>query len=105
MRNGPPVFKMMLSPKAANQGRGAATNQGRGGASFKNSKGKGIIQLKCEADMHNCESSPVQFTIAVGKSREDVHKETPRGPVMHDFVARNGLADQSSIRMSPSPWS
>jgi hypothetical protein len=91
-RGGPTVFKMMLSPKGPKQGKGgAAINQGRGGASFKSSKGKGIIQLKCEADMQSCGISPVKFTIAVGKSREDVQKQTPRGPVMHDFVAQNGF--------------
>lgn len=83
MKGGPPSFKMMLTPKA--------TNHGRGGGSFKKSKGKGVIQLKCEADMQCFPSSPITFTIAVGKSREDVKNEMRRGPVVHDFVVQNGL--------------
>merc|ERR1712187_208879 len=80
---GPLAFKMILSPVVA--------YEGKGGASFKKSKGRGTIQLKCEADMKSCGGSLVTFMIAVGKSREDVRKEELRGPVTHDFVAQNGL--------------
>merc|ERR1712113_639885 len=83
VQGGPPAFRMRVSPQVI--------STEKGGASFRKSKGRGIIQLKCEADLSPCDSSIVTFRISVGKSREHVKNEVPRGPVSHDFIARNGI--------------
>lgn len=72
---------MMLSPLGGTSG----------GTSFKKSKGRGIVQLSCKADLRCCGNSPVTFRIAVGRSREHVNDEVLRGPVSHDFVAQSGI--------------
>jgi len=66
-------FKMMIYPKQV-------TDQ-KGGASFKKSKGRGTVTIKCEADL-NTGSTPLQFRVYTGTGAS---KQTPRGPVEHDF--------------------
>lgn len=63
-------FKLMLFPKV--------NSEGRGGSSFKKSKGKGFIQLKCEADLHEEVCGTLRFRLFVSN-------QAPRGPVTHDF--------------------
>jgi len=68
-------FKMMIYPKQI--------PEQRGGASFKKSKGRGSITIKCEADVHHG-TTPLTFRIYTGQG---VNKQIPRGPVEHDFSA------------------
>lgn len=62
-------FKLMLFPKVS--------SEGKGGSSFRKAKGKGFIQLKCEADLHEV-AGTLKFRLFVGS-------QPPRGPVTHDF--------------------
>jgi len=64
------TFKMMLYP--------TAINDGKGGASFKKARGRGYVQLKCEAELLEAAAN-VSFRIHVGK-------QPPRGPVQHNFL-------------------
>lgn len=74
-------FKLMLFPKVS--------SEGKGGSSFRKSKGKGFIQLKCEADLHEV-AGTLKFRLFVGSQQ-------PRGPVTHDFShsAVKGLPKES----------
>lgn len=62
-------FKLMLFP--------TVSTEGKGGSSFRKSKGKGFIQLKCEADLQDT-AGTLKFRLFVGT-------QPPRGPVTHDF--------------------
>jgi hypothetical protein len=68
-------FKMMIYPKQV-------TDQ-KGGASFKKSRGRGSVTIKCEADL-TAGSTPLSFRIYTGTG---AMKQPPRGPVEHDFSA------------------
>eukprot|EP00929_Paragymnodinium_shiwhaense_P101540 TRINITY_DN646_c0_g1_i1.p1 TRINITY_DN646_c0_g1~~TRINITY_DN646_c0_g1_i1.p1 ORF type:complete len:306 (-),score=35.31 TRINITY_DN646_c0_g1_i1:328-1245(-) len=61
-------FKVILAPKEI--------ASRKGGQSFKRSRGKGSIQLKCESADDFTELVEVKFS--VGRS-------LPRGPIVHDF--------------------
>lgn len=65
------VFRLILSP---------APSRFRGGATFKNSCGKGSVQLKCETDAN----SQFSFRILIGDGRG--RYEAARGPVHHNFA-------------------
>lgn len=67
----PMPFRMMLVP--------AAVCRRRGGHCFKRARGRGSVQLKCEAsDIREDVNTNIQFTLCVG--------EGPlRGPVEHDL--------------------
>merc|ERR550537_1892310 len=67
------TFKMMIYPKVV--------NDSKGGASFKKAKGKGYVQLKCEAELSE-EVANACFRISIG-SGDNV--QPPRGPVHHNF--------------------
>lgn len=67
-------FKMIVHP--------TPKNDGRRGAGFKKSKGKGWIELKCEAPRESG-SQGIVFRFAVG--RDDVRQPT-RDVVAHDFA-------------------
>lgn len=68
-------FKLMITPKVA--------NDAKGGASFKKAKGRGYVELVCEATLP--ETAPeIQFRIGVGKEQETSKAET-RGTVQHNF--------------------
>jgi len=67
------TFKMMIYPKIV--------NDSKGGASFKKAKGRGYVQLKCEAELSEAIAN-VSFRISIGSG--DKHEE-PRGPVSHNF--------------------
>lgn len=67
------TFKMMIYPKAV--------NEGKGGASFKKAKGRGYIQLKCEAELNEAIAN-VAFRISIGSGDQ---RQPPRGPVYHNF--------------------
>jgi len=67
------TFKMMIYPKIV--------NDSKGGASFKKAKGRGYVQLKCEAELSEAIAN-VQFRISIGSGDR---QEDPRGPVSHNF--------------------
>jgi len=71
------TFRMMLVPMAA--------NDRKGGGSFKNAKGRGIVQVKCEDELD--EESEVRFRISVrGSDKSGPTEDQPRGPVVHKFA-------------------
>lgn len=66
------TFKMMLYPKVV--------NDAKGGASFKKAKGKGYVQVKCEAELSEAAAkAQVKFRIGVAG-------QEPRGPQSHNFA-------------------
>lgn len=67
-------FKMMLFP--------IFTKDGKTGASFKRSQGRGIVQLKCEADLSDAHAQ-VRLRISIGSGSK---AQPPRGPVSHTFT-------------------
>eukprot|EP00811_Abedinium_folium_P006272 NODE_15773_length_1031_cov_4.138274.p1 GENE.NODE_15773_length_1031_cov_4.138274~~NODE_15773_length_1031_cov_4.138274.p1 ORF type:complete len:249 (+),score=45.53 NODE_15773_length_1031_cov_4.138274:128-874(+) len=74
---GPKSFKLTVYPKPV-------SNQRRG-AGFKKAKGRGMVALKCEEELHP--SVPVlRFRISVGSGDK---LQPPRGPVAHDFSKQN----------------
>jgi len=63
-------FKIIVFPNMS--------SEGKGGCSFKKSKGKGFIQLKCEDELHDADGV-LKFRLFAGS-------EPPRGgPETHDF--------------------
>lgn len=64
----PAKFKFMLKPQMH--------SEGRGGASFKRSKGKGFIELKCEEGQDVIGNTRLYFWVG---------DQLPRGPVEHNF--------------------
>merc|ERR1719352_352083 len=56
---GPTPFKLVLYPKA--------TNDGKHGAGFKKAKGKGRVVLKCEAQLPE-DLANVSFRVGVGRA-------------------------------------
>jgi hypothetical protein len=52
------TFKMMLYPKVV--------NDAKGGASFKKARGKGFVQVKCEAELEQTMAN-VRFRIGIGR--------------------------------------
>jgi hypothetical protein len=84
--NAPPLpFKMTVTPKIV--------CDGKGGASFRMAKGRGYIQLKCEAprDDEVMESYPIRFCLSAWSGREEDPRSLPaRGPVEWNF-ARSGI--------------
>jgi len=75
----PLTFKMMLSPKAL-------TGSGRGATSFRKCGGRGIVQLKCEAQTNRDMGGFVTFCVVVGKTPEDAVTGPPPVPVRHNFA-------------------
>lgn len=74
---GPTPFKLVLYPKA--------TNDGKHGASFKKSKKQGRIVLKCEAQMPES-LSDVSFRVGIGRAGKGSGTLQPfRGPAMENF--------------------
>mmetsp|Transcript_135946 Transcript_135946/g.271211 ORF Transcript_135946/g.271211 Transcript_135946/m.271211 type:complete len:391 (-) Transcript_135946:461-1633(-) len=69
------TFKMMIYPKAM--------NDLKGGASFKKAKGRGLVQLKCEAELSGAIAN-FSFRISIGMGDK---KQAPRGPKVHNFSA------------------
>lgn len=67
------TFRIILNPTALKV---------RGGATFKNSSGKGNVQLKCEA---HSESS-IRFQIGIGDGLNGRRREASRGPVEHNLA-------------------
>lgn len=70
---GPTPFKLVLYPKA--------TNDGKHGAGFKKAKGHGRVILKCEAQLPES-LSDVSFRVGVGRAGT---LQAFRGPVMENF--------------------
>jgi len=64
--------------------------------SFKTSRSRGFIQIKCESDK-SCQTIPVRFTLSVGSGH---HAQGSRGPVDHDF-ATNGIC---GLPKGPDIW-
>merc|ERR1712217_665320 len=67
------TFKMMMYPKVV--------NDNKGGASFKKARGKGYIQLKCEAELSEAIAN-VRFRFSIGNG---ANMQPYRGPVYHNF--------------------
>lgn len=67
------TFKLMLYPKVV--------NDAKGGASFKKARGRGYVQLKCEAELSEAIAN-VSFRVSIGSG---VSMQEPRGPVSHNF--------------------
>merc|ERR1740121_1863629 len=67
------TFKMMINPTASKL---------KGGATFRNSAGKGSVQLKCDT----ASETKLQIRFSIGSKSE----EPSRGPVEHNF-ALNGV--------------
>lgn len=79
----PGTFRMMLCPKAV--------SERKGGASFKKAKGRGFVQLKCEAALGEAGCGNMTLQICVGSGRPDTPWQSPlKGPVQHNF-AENGV--------------
>lgn len=80
----PPLpFKMIITPKAASDGKGSC--------SFSKAHGRCIIQLKCEAPREELDSY-MTFYLAAGNGRQEHERRTaPRGPVTLNF-AQSGIA-------------
>uniref|UniRef100_A0A7S4QZK3 Uncharacterized protein n=1 Tax=Alexandrium monilatum TaxID=311494 RepID=A0A7S4QZK3_9DINO len=74
----PMTFKMMILPKA--------NSDRRGGASFRKSGGRGIVQVKCEAQTNEFSGGVLTFRIAAGKNLEDAKRKPPRRVVKHNFT-------------------
>lgn len=66
------TFKMMINP---------APSKLKGGATFRNSSGRGYVQLKCDT----ASESTLRIRFAIGHGEEE-----PRGPLEHNF-AFNGV--------------
>lgn len=73
-------FKMIMRPRAV--------AQERGGASFKRSRGRGNIQLRCMAESDDGTKPVVTFRLGVGSDKA-AKQLKPRGPVRHDFSEKN----------------
>lgn len=71
-------FKMMLCPRSV--------SDKKGGACFKNAKGRGVVQLKCETGETADMLGTVCINISVGPGRVDSAWQSPlKEPVCHDF--------------------
>jgi len=64
-------FRMMLSPKAV--------SEKRGGQCFKKAKGKGKVQVKCEASGNAALDRRLHLRVSVGR-------ETAQAFIVHDFA-------------------
>lgn len=74
-------FTMSISP--------TATSEGKGGNSFKNSKGRGSVRLRCADVLEEGLDCVMTLRISISSGRsEDERQEGPRGPVIHDFAER-----------------
>jgi len=72
------TFKMMILPKA--------NSDRRGGASFRKSGGRGIVQVKCEAQTSEFSGGSLTFRIAAGKNFDDAKRKSSRRAVKHNFT-------------------
>jgi len=78
------VFKLMINAKS--------TADRKGGACFKEAKGRGTIQLKCQTDLSEA-SGDASFSIAIGSG---VRAQKKRGPIAHNFASNavRGLLEE-----------
>jgi hypothetical protein len=75
--HGPTPFKLVLYPKAV--------NDGKHGAGFKKAKGKGRVVLKCEAQLPESLSN-ICFRVGVGRAGKGSETLQPfRGPIVENF--------------------
>jgi len=74
-------FRIMMLPKV--------TSHGKGGSSFRKSKGKGLLQLKCESSMQDGDLARIKFNLVVGSSKTNL--ADARGPVLHNY-SKSGVA-------------
>lgn len=68
----PGTFRMIINP---------STTKFRGGTTFRNSNGRGNVQLKCETDSQ----AMVRFRFLLGDGRQDGRQLPSRGDVEHNF--------------------
>lgn len=74
----PGTFKMMLCPRTV--------SDRKGGASFKKAKGRGYVQIKCEAGGNSDTLGVASMNISVGPGRVDSKWQSPlKDPVQHNF--------------------
>eukprot|EP00930_Biecheleria_cincta_P095276 TRINITY_DN87254_c0_g1_i1.p1 TRINITY_DN87254_c0_g1~~TRINITY_DN87254_c0_g1_i1.p1 ORF type:complete len:359 (+),score=68.02 TRINITY_DN87254_c0_g1_i1:85-1161(+) len=74
----PGTFKMMLCPRTV--------SDRKGGASFKKAKGRGYVQVKCEAGGNSHTLGMASMNISVGPGRADSKWQSPlKEPVHHNF--------------------
>eukprot|EP00931_Biecheleriopsis_adriatica_P082710 TRINITY_DN5615_c0_g1_i2.p1 TRINITY_DN5615_c0_g1~~TRINITY_DN5615_c0_g1_i2.p1 ORF type:complete len:467 (-),score=104.30 TRINITY_DN5615_c0_g1_i2:199-1437(-) len=78
---GPVTFNMVMRPRAVGQERGEA--------SFRRSRGRGTIMVRCMAESDTVQKPVVTFRIGVGSSETGSRQLKPRGPVRHDFSEKN----------------
>jgi hypothetical protein len=80
VRGAPVTFRMMLYPRGA--------SDGKGGTSFRKSRGKGMVQLKCEGEVQdNLAGDTLAFRIAIGSGQVGTPRwEAARGPVAHQLM-------------------
>jgi len=77
------TFRLMLCPKAV--------SDRKGGASFQKAKGRGFVQVKCEAALGEATAGVLSLRISVDSGRPGSAAQEPsRGPVRHDF-AQSGV--------------
>uniref|UniRef100_A0A7S2CHQ5 Uncharacterized protein n=1 Tax=Alexandrium andersonii TaxID=327968 RepID=A0A7S2CHQ5_9DINO len=74
----PMTFKMMILPRA--------NSDRRGGASFRKSGGRGIVQVKCEAQTSEFQGGFLTFRVTAGRNFDDAKRKTPRRAVKHNFT-------------------
>jgi hypothetical protein len=70
-------FKIVIYPKSV--------NDGKGGACFKKARGRGFLQLKCEAQLSGETVANVtfRFSLGSGKRKQDIHTTE----ISHNFAA------------------
>jgi len=68
-------FKLMIHPKVM--------SGQKGGASFKKANGRGLVQIKCEAELSDAIAN-FRFRISIGTGE---NQQVPRGPKVHNFLA------------------
>lgn len=80
----PGTFRLMLCPKAV--------SDRKGGASFQKAKGRGFVQVKCEAALGEAARGAMSLRVAVGGPGGAAPE--PRGPLRHDFAQCGVCCDQ-----------
>mmetsp|Transcript_11808 Transcript_11808/g.21507 ORF Transcript_11808/g.21507 Transcript_11808/m.21507 type:complete len:496 (-) Transcript_11808:189-1676(-) len=73
------VFKLIIYPRThADGGK-------KGNGSFKKTRGRGVVQLKCDTVLTDAAGAEVTFSIGIGSSDETAEHQM-RGPVLHNFA-------------------
>mmetsp|Transcript_56539 Transcript_56539/g.132614 ORF Transcript_56539/g.132614 Transcript_56539/m.132614 type:complete len:466 (-) Transcript_56539:134-1531(-) len=73
------VFKLIIVPRTQ------ADGGKKGTGSFKKTRGRGVVQLKCDTVLTDARGPEVTFSIGIG-SAEEAAEHHMRGPVSHNFA-------------------